>query len=92
MSNLYGHGFWVEPKFKKKLEAHDIERIVEKDREGWDWGRQLDWINMPEMPFLKPTILKNGTVIWPFCQIHPNAKIGKNVVIGCFTNISPTTF
>ena len=71
----------------KKLEAGDIERIVEKERGSFDWGRHVDWLNKPEMPFLKPTILKNGAVIWPFCQIHPNAKIGKLVVIGCFTNI-----
>ena len=38
-------------------------------------------------PFKDPIIIENNVQVWGFCSIHPEAKLGKNVVIGAFTNI-----
>ena len=71
----------------KTLTGKNIERIVNESKEHWDWASHLDWLTTPPYPFQRPIIYDNGTVIWGFCSIHPNAKIGANVVIGAFTNI-----
>ena len=70
-----------------KLTSSDIEKILAHEDMGFDWESYHDWLSNPQMPFQKPIIMENGATIWGYCTIHPNAKIGKNTVIGAFTNI-----
>ena len=57
--------------------------------DGVDLGERLAFMNpqTAEMPFVRPIILENGARIWGYCSIAPTAKIGKNVIVGAFTNI-----
>ena len=73
---------------KRELSFKEIEEFMEKENRDFDWVAQHEWLKNPEMPFQRPIILENGTTIWGFCTIHPDAKIGKEVMIGAFTNIS----
>ena len=65
------------------------EFLQRMNGDGIDLQDRLAFLKLEtaEMPFVRPIILKNGARIWGYCTIAPTAKIGKNVIIGAFTNI-----
>ena len=69
------------------MNGKEIEQIIRGSKEEFDWEPLHGWLHNTEMPFQKPIILDTETTIWGYCTIHPQAKIGRNVVIGAFTNI-----
>lgn len=47
----------------------------------------VGFLSESKLPFRPPVHYDNGVIIWPPVDIHTAAKIGKNVVIGRYTNI-----
>ena len=77
----------METEYIKETLSEFMRRVVDESVSLEDKLRFLSPADN-ERPFKRPIILENGVRIWGYCSIHPDAKIGKNTIIGAFTNIT----
>ena len=64
----------------------DYKKAIAAQNESFDWLSAHKGFFEPERPFAHP-VHHNEVLYWPPCDIHPCAKIGKDCVIGRYTNI-----
>lgn len=71
----------------RTITEEEARRIIAADSEAMSFLGSHGGFFKPDMPFSHPVHLPNGVIVWPPCEIHPCAKLGKDVMLGRFTNI-----
>lgn len=72
------------------LNFEETLKHLNEDQRDADWLGKHKFLfnNGDKYPFTPPVTLSDGTVAWMPSSINPGAKIGKNCVIGMFTNVT----